>query len=110
MVSMNTHARFFLEIILQAADFTLHARDDVEDPLHHALIASGLGEVTGAGSGLGVSNIDVEVNDLHAGLALVRRVMCGNSRLRQAPSSTSTWATTRKEPAGLPHTPGYQQP
>jgi hypothetical protein len=51
MVPMHPQERFFLEIILQAADFTLHARDDVEDPLHDALTATGLGEVTGAGSG-----------------------------------------------------------
>jgi hypothetical protein len=81
---MSTQARCFLEVILQAADFTLHARDDVEDPLHDALTATGLGEVTGAGSGLGVSNIDLEVNDLQAGLALVRRVLRG---LNVAPST-----------------------
>jgi hypothetical protein len=72
---MGMRERFFLEIILQTADSTLHARDDVEDPLQEALTAAGLGEVTGAGSGLGVSNIDVEVTDLEAGLALVRRVL-----------------------------------
>ena len=84
MVPMNTQERFFLEVILQAADFTLHARDDVEDPLHDALTTAGLGEVTGAGSGLGVSNIDLEVNDLQAGLALVRRVL---RELNVAPST-----------------------
>jgi hypothetical protein len=84
MVPMNPLERFFLEIILQAADFTLHARDDVEDPLHDALTATGLGEVTGAGSGLGISNIDIEVTDLHAGLALVRRVL---RELKVAPST-----------------------
>jgi hypothetical protein len=81
---MHTQQRFFLEIILQAADFRLHARDDVEDPLHDTLTATGLGEVTGAGSGLGISNIDVEVNELEAGLALVRRVL---RELNVAPST-----------------------
>jgi hypothetical protein len=84
MVPMNTQERLFLEVILQAADFTFHARDDVEDPLQDALTATGLGEVTGAGAGLGVSNIDIEVNDLQAGLALVRRVL---RELNVAPST-----------------------
>jgi len=81
---MSEQERFFLEIILQTADSTVHARDDVEDPLQEALTAAGLGEVTGAGAGLGVSNIDVEVTDVEAGLALVRRVL---RELRIPPST-----------------------
>jgi len=38
-------------------------------------MAAGIGEVTGAGSGLGVSNLDVEVTDLDEGLALLRTVL-----------------------------------
>jgi len=71
---MSEQERSFLEVILQTADSTL-ARDDVEDPLQEGLSAAGLGGVTGAGSGLGVCNLDVEVTDLEAGLALVRSVL-----------------------------------
>jgi hypothetical protein len=48
---------------------------EVEGSLQEALAAAGIGEVTGAGSGLGVSNLDVEITDLDAGLALVRKVL-----------------------------------
>jgi hypothetical protein len=67
--------RYFLEVILQTADSAFLERDEVEDTLQEALGAAGLGEVTGAGSGLGVSNLDVEVTELDAGLTLVRRVL-----------------------------------
>jgi hypothetical protein len=67
--------RFFLEVILQSDDSAFLERDEVEDALQEALRAAGIGEVTGAGSGLGVSNLDVEVTDLDAGLALVRKVL-----------------------------------
>lgn len=65
----------FLEVVLQSADFEFGGRDEIEDPLDDALREAGIGEVTGGGTGMGVSNIDVEVNDLAAGLALVRRVL-----------------------------------
>lgn len=67
--------RFFLEVILQSDDATFLERDEVEDSLQEALAAAGIGEVTGAGSGFGVSNLDVEITDLDAGLALVRKVL-----------------------------------
>ena len=54
----------FLEIVLQAADFTFGGRDEIEDPLDDALRSAGLGEVTGGGTGMGVCNIDVEVFEL----------------------------------------------
>jgi hypothetical protein len=74
-VVMNAHEPAFLEIVLESADFTLDSRDAVEDPLHEALTEAGIGEVTGAGGGMGNSNIDVEVSDLEAGLSVVRRVL-----------------------------------
>jgi hypothetical protein len=67
--------RYFLEVILQSDDSAFLERDEVEDSLQQALAAAGIGEVTGAGSGLGVSNLDVEVTDLGAGLALVGKVL-----------------------------------
>lgn len=67
--------RFFLEVIIQLDDAAFLERDEVEDSLQEALAAAGIGEVTGAGSGLGVSNLDVELTDLDAGLALVRKVL-----------------------------------
>jgi hypothetical protein len=72
---MDPHEPAFLEIVLESKDFTLDSRDAVEDPLHDALTAAGIGEVTGAGGGMGKSNIDVGVTDLEAGLAVVRRVL-----------------------------------
>jgi len=65
----------FFEIILQSADFTFGGRDEIEDPLDEALQRSGLGEVTGGGSGMGVANIDVEVIEAERGLALIRDVL-----------------------------------
>lgn len=68
-------ATVFLEIVLLSNDFTFGGRDEIEDPLEEALLAAALGEVTGGGTGMGISNIDVEVTDLTAGLALVRSVL-----------------------------------
>jgi hypothetical protein len=65
----------FYEIILQSADFAHSGRDEIEDPLHEALQAAGLGEVTGGGTGMGKSNIDVEVNDAAMGLSKIRDVL-----------------------------------
>ena len=67
--------RFLLEVVLQSDDSAFLERDEVEDSLQQALAAAGIGEVTGAGSCLGVANLDVEVTDLDAGLALVRKVL-----------------------------------
>ena len=65
----------FFEIILQAADFHFGGRDEIEDPLDEALQNASLGEVTGGGSGSGVSNIDVEVTDADQGLMVIRQVL-----------------------------------
>ena len=70
-----TDRTIFLEIVLQSADFSFGGRDEVEDPLAQALQAADLGEVTGGGTGMGISNIDVEVTELEAGLALIRTVL-----------------------------------
>jgi hypothetical protein len=70
-------SRIFLEIVFMADDFVHGGRDEVEDPLQEALEASGLGEVTGGGSGMGKANIDIEVTDLDDGLSLVRSVLQG---------------------------------
>ena len=50
-------------------------RDEIEDPLHEALVSAGVGEVTGGGTGSGCAIIDIEVEDLAAGLALIRKVL-----------------------------------
>lgn len=109
----------FLEIVLESADFTLDGRDEVEDPLHEALTAAGIGEVTGGGSGMGKSNIDVEVSDLEAGLALVRRVLrdlkvaastviyAGEvTKQRGRAESPGIASTSSRELMGLPSMPG----
>jgi len=74
---MDAHEPAFLEIVLDSAEFTFDGRYEIENPLHEALTAAGIGEVTGSGGGMGKSNIDVEVSDLQVGLALVRRVLGG---------------------------------
>jgi hypothetical protein len=76
--------RFFLEVILQSDDSAFLERDEVEDSLQEGLAAAGVGTVTGAGSGLGVANLDLEVTDLEEGLALVRKVL---QDLRVPPST-----------------------
>lgn len=65
----------FFEIILQSADCNFGGRDEIEDPLDEALRNASLGEVTGGGSGMGVTNIDVEVTDAEQGLMVIRQVL-----------------------------------
>jgi len=65
----------FLEIVLKSEDFKFGGRDAVEDPLDEELQKNNLGEVTGGGSGMGTTNIDVEVSDLEKGLELIRSVL-----------------------------------
>ena len=53
----------FFELSFDAADFQncgFEAREELEDPLEQALQTSGIGEVTGGGSGRGRTNIDIE--------------------------------------------------
>jgi len=66
---------YFLEIVFLVADFQFDGRDEIEDPLEEFLTQSGLGEVTGGGSGMGKANIDVEVNDLSEGLKAVQQFL-----------------------------------
>ena len=82
--SLAVSATTFFEIILQSPDFAFGGRDEIEDPLDEALQQAGLGEVTGGGTGMGRSNIDVEVADPQRGLALIRQVL---QRLAVAPST-----------------------
>jgi hypothetical protein len=66
----------FLEVVLLPnEDTTYFGRDEIEDPLHEALVRAGLGEVTGGGTGADCSMIDVEVSDPVRGLALVREIL-----------------------------------
>jgi hypothetical protein len=74
----------FFEIILLSPDFTFGGRDEIEDPLEDALRAAGLGEITGGGTGMGKSNIDIEVTDAERGLVIIRDVL---KRLGVAPST-----------------------
>ena len=87
---------YFFEIILYAKDFEFDGRDEVEDPLDEALEASGLGEVTGGGTGMGTSNIDVEVTDVDAGLTMIRKVL---RELAVAPSTQ----IVQREPETITH-------
>lgn len=55
----------FFEIILKVPDMLasgFESRDEVEDPLNDALEQSGMGEISGGGTGMGVVNIDVDIN------------------------------------------------
>lgn len=56
----------FFELSFDAADFQncgFEAREALEDPFEQALQTSGIGEVTGGGSGRGRTNIDIETFD-----------------------------------------------
>lgn len=101
---MDRQAPALLEIVLESADFTLDSRDAVEDPLHEALTEAGIGQVTGAGGGMGKSNIDVEVTDLEAGLAVVRRVL-GDLRVA---ASTVIYAQQGDQAMGTGRITAYQ--
>jgi hypothetical protein len=84
-------------------------RDEVEDSLQEALVAAGIGEVTGAGSGLGVSHLDVEVTGLKEGLALVRKVL----RDLEVPPSTTICLNeggSPRKPARSPRIPPISAP
>ena len=68
----------FLEIVFGPSDDTTYlGRDEIEEPLHEALVQAGLGEVTGGGTGTDCSMIDVEVSDPVKGLALLRKILVG---------------------------------
>jgi len=82
--------RVFLEIVFQNKDFPFKGRDVVEDALAEALEVSGVGEVTGGGSGPKTANIDVEVSDVDSGLEIIRQTL----RTIKAPASTEIHQNT----------------
>jgi hypothetical protein len=67
----------FFEIILpsDAGDEEPAGRWEVEDALDEALSDAGVGEVTGGGTGVGQSVVDVEVTDFDRALPIIRRVL-----------------------------------
>ncbi len=67
----------FFEIILPAPRGEEEPADrfEVEDALQDALSEAGVGEVTGGGTGEGVSIVDVEVTDFDRALPIIRRVL-----------------------------------
>lgn len=73
-----------LEIVFRNKDFPFKGRDAVEEPVAEALEASGMGEVTGGGSGPETTAIDVEVLDLTRALEIIRQTL----RDLGCPSST----------------------
>jgi hypothetical protein len=53
----------FMEVMINAVEASalgIHSRDEIEDALEEALAASGEGEVTGGGGGMGQYIIDIE--------------------------------------------------
>ena len=80
----------FLEILLQDSDLVaagFEGRDEIEDPLAEALEKADLGEVTGAGGGMGLHNVDVEIAEdqqFDQALRLIRRTL----RKLNVPAST----------------------
>lgn len=70
----------FLEVIVdvvEASALGITSRDEIEDPLEEALAASGLGEVTGGGGGMGRYIIDLEMalDTFDIGLSIIRKVL-----------------------------------
>jgi hypothetical protein len=74
----------FLEIVLRADESMSDSRDEIEDTLTEALEQAGVGEITGGGSGLDLSNLDVEVSGIEQGLSVIRHVL---RELRVGPST-----------------------
>jgi len=82
---------------MNAAEFAevFSGRDEVEDPLHELLTGSGLGEVTGGGSGSGVVVLDLEIEGeeitptiLHAIRQLLREIGVPKSTFIRRPRPT----------------------
>jgi hypothetical protein len=64
----------FMEVIVNAAEASalgIDSRDEIEDALDDALAASGEGEVTGGGGGMGHYIIDIEAPEDRFGKALM---------------------------------------
>nr|BFE32004.1 hypothetical protein GCM10010200_042550 [Actinomadura rugatobispora] len=85
----------FIEIVFDRPLPTNIDRDDVEDDLNEAL--RGLGEVTGAGTGLNRSNLDVDIDpaaNRSTVLALVFGVLAKlevGDAARVRPGDQETW-------------------
>ena len=70
----------FFEIILPAsigAEVRDLGRDEIEDAVGEALAVAGVGEVTGGGTGVTGSLIDVDVTDFDRALPIIRDVLRG---------------------------------
>lgn len=67
----------FFEIILpaEAGGEEPGGRWEVEDALEDALSEAGVGEVTGGGTGVDKSIVDVDVTDFDRALPIIRRVL-----------------------------------
>jgi hypothetical protein len=55
-----------IEVILNPSELAAQGfggRDEVEEILEDALVKNNLGEITGGGTGMGISMIDVEIAD-----------------------------------------------
>lgn len=94
---MSDAPRFFYEILLPSNGTT--PRDQLEDELESAL--AGLGEVTGGGSGVLGSNLDVDAVDERAFgliLSVLERLEVAGARVREATSTDGeTWSTSRTQ-------------
>jgi hypothetical protein len=79
--------KVFLEVVMSGIDLVANAidRDDVESELHDAM--ENFGEVTGAGTGLGLINIDLEVRD-ESKLNEVLEILRQRLRSLKVPRST----------------------
>src|SRR5437868_3890486 len=83
-------AGVFLEVIVDAKEALangIESRDEIEEPLSEDLDRSGIGEVTGGGTGLGNYTIDVDIageDDLPEALEVIRHTL----RELQVPAST----------------------
>jgi hypothetical protein len=64
----------FLEIVIPSGSLA-DGRQALEDDLDDALQEAGLGEVTGGGSGIKGSNIDIEVTDVAEAVSLIRTIL-----------------------------------
>jgi hypothetical protein len=107
---MTAEASFLLEIVFDSEDLdaAFGGRDEIEDPLHEALVAAGVGAVTGGG-GMGKSHLDAEVTDRDAGLALVRQLL----RDLNVPGSTIVYVhegDLREGTGTFTSYPVYEQP
>ncbi|GGS07578.1 hypothetical protein [Deinococcus sedimenti] len=61
---MNGEHVEFIELVFpMTAAFGMDEREEIEDTLHSRLVSEGIGEVSGAGAGMGVMNVDVDIEE-----------------------------------------------